>query len=561
MNTKLALVGSLFLASCVPGRPPAFTDRTQAVAPYADPMNEQTFEADVVATGDRRLQNVSVEFGGRSWPMANDSGSQFVLRTLVPACEQVLTYRYFVEYESDGDLKDGDSWVFPETGSYTRSFTNLPPSCATMPTTGGRVFIVTTLFDSVDSSPGDGVCASSGGGCSLRAAVMEANASPTRDVILLPGGRHRLTLTGSEAVTAADPAISDLDITQSVVISGPCPADIRGFLDPTTLPPYADLPSSSYSSIDAGGTSRVLDIQPASTAVEVALRCLHVTGGALLNSATALNDRWEGAGIYNRATLTLEKVAVTHNRQQGITSGTGIHNDGNLVLRDSALLHNRGDAQGQAFGGTSGGGLFSNTGNVTIERSTIAFNEAARGSAIQDFGTLTIVNSTFTDNAASNSGGVFASVNQQGGHLRASWSTFVSRGGVPISQFQADAGVANSIILGTCSGDVPGSLGGNWVTDAACLNGVHSTLDVVQTNPIPTVLRDKLESRGGFTPTLRIRFLAGDDPTQFPIDRPTIALFPCPPVDQRGFSRPFDVDSNGVSACDLGALELRPNDP
>src|SRR5690606_411244 len=46
-----------------------------------------------------------------------------------------------------------------------------------------QVFQVGTSVDTVDTDPGDGVCANSAGSCSLRAAVMEANAKPGPDVI------------------------------------------------------------------------------------------------------------------------------------------------------------------------------------------------------------------------------------------------------------------------------------------------------------------------------------------------------------------------------------------
>ena len=32
----------------------------------------------------------------------------------------------------------------------------------------------------------------------------------------------------------------------------------------------------------------------------------------------------------------------------------------------------------------------------------------------------------------------------------------------------------------------------------------------------------------------------------------------CPPLDGRGFARPFDGDLNGINACDVGVVEFRP---
>ena len=50
------------------------------------------------------------------------------------------------------------------------------------------VFGVNTTADTADVNPGNGVCADAGGQCSLRAAVMEANANGVVDTITLPAG-------------------------------------------------------------------------------------------------------------------------------------------------------------------------------------------------------------------------------------------------------------------------------------------------------------------------------------------------------------------------------------
>lgn len=51
-------------------------------------------------------------------------------------------------------------------------------------------FAVNVLVDSQDASPGDGVCADAGGNCSLRAAVMEANATAGPNDVFLPAGDY-----------------------------------------------------------------------------------------------------------------------------------------------------------------------------------------------------------------------------------------------------------------------------------------------------------------------------------------------------------------------------------
>ncbi len=74
-----------------------------------------------------------------------------------------------------------------------------------------------TSQDHVDANPGDGVCEiPSGGFCTLRAAIMEANALPGSDSIVLPSNATiRLTIPGSGENSAAT---GDLDITDAVAI-------------------------------------------------------------------------------------------------------------------------------------------------------------------------------------------------------------------------------------------------------------------------------------------------------------------------------------------------------
>src|SRR5262249_31170840 len=78
-------------------------------------------------------------------------------------------------------------------------------------------FTVDSTLDQTDAVPGDGVCASAGNVCTLRAAVMEANAYPGGDAIILPAGTFPLTLAGAGEDAGAT---GDLDVTDSVDVSG-----------------------------------------------------------------------------------------------------------------------------------------------------------------------------------------------------------------------------------------------------------------------------------------------------------------------------------------------------
>ena len=100
-----------------------------------------------------------------------------------------------------------------------------------------------TIQDAVDNNPGDGECRiSSGDFCTLRAAVMEANALPGTDVIVLPGNA---TITLDITGTGNSAATGDLDITESVLIG-------------TFIVPDDELPVIDASALD----NRIFDVRP-----------------------------------------------------------------------------------------------------------------------------------------------------------------------------------------------------------------------------------------------------------------------------------------------------------
>src|SRR5436190_10460854 len=72
-------------------------------------------------------------------------------------------------------------------------------------------FTVTTTGDGTDSAPGNGVCAATGGGCTLRAAIQEANALAGTDVINFSIGTGLQTISLGSALP---------NVTQPVTIDG-----------------------------------------------------------------------------------------------------------------------------------------------------------------------------------------------------------------------------------------------------------------------------------------------------------------------------------------------------
>ena len=63
------------------------------------------------------------------------------------------------------------------------------------PATWAATFNVNSIVDAVDAVPGNGVCATAGAVCTLRAAIQEANALAGADLVNVPAGAYLLTLT------------------------------------------------------------------------------------------------------------------------------------------------------------------------------------------------------------------------------------------------------------------------------------------------------------------------------------------------------------------------------
>jgi predicted outer membrane repeat protein len=102
-------------------------------------------------------------------------------------------------------------------------------------TAEAREFIVDKVFDAVDANPGDGICESvpvytpgqeeePDFGCTLRAAIMEANAFPGADNIsmasLIGSALFPIKLTLMGTSTETEGYIGDLDIVDKLIITG-----------------------------------------------------------------------------------------------------------------------------------------------------------------------------------------------------------------------------------------------------------------------------------------------------------------------------------------------------
>ena len=215
---------------------------------------------------------------------------------------------------------------------------------AVLPATG-ITFRVNHTADEADIAPGNGVCMAASGTCTLRAAVMEANATAISDTILIPKGVYVLKL-------------GELDIARPATIQGIGPKD-------TVI--------DGGSSSGAGKGFRVFDVA-AGQAVQI--RSLTVRNGYVANNGES------GGCIRNTGRLTLTTAVVTGCRTQcsdadgsdPICNGGGIANAGTLTVQSSQIRNNF-TSLATYHGSAQGGGIYNDiAGRVIVNNSLISGN-------------------------------------------------------------------------------------------------------------------------------------------------------------------------------------------
>ena len=300
-------------------------------------------------------------------------------------------------------------------------------------------FNVNSTADAVDSNPGDGVCATSAHVCSLRAAVMEGNATPSNFMVQInvPAGAYTLTIAGADEFQSAT---GDLNIRRAMTISGAGSS--------------ATIIQGSAASASAA-TDGILEMGPVGatyfsvTLSDLQLRYGHRTGiyvggNALtssvdvsLNRCIVANNADNRFAIYGWhspespvPTLTLNSCTVTGNMGGAISvetanlvalnttvngnatvsarAGIFAYVNSTVTLTNCTISNNTATAPGSTGAITLGlvpGGP--DTTSATLTNCTITGNTAESGASISAVGinnSATLLNVTSADNSR----GVFA---------------------------------------------------------------------------------------------------------------------------------------------------------
>ncbi len=385
-----------------------------------------------------------------------------------------------------------------------------------------------TVQDHVDDNPGDGVCdIPTGGFCTLRAAVMEANALPGGDIIILPGNSTvRLTITGSGENAGAT---GDLDISDPVVIG-------------TFVEPTEDFPTIDGSLLN----DRIFHVL-SSTGVVTFVNVRMVNGSADFSSGGAIN-----IGIDNQ--VEINRVWFEDN-----TADTG----GAIYLNELSEL-NVIDSVFKGNAAVSQGGAMVLYGNADIDKTTIFENlnfngevEEAVYVGLAQFGTsgLTLRNSTVFNNSNSGIFGFGADVS-----IRNSTIVNNNERGVlsnPDGNQNPELRIRNSVFsqhsVSNCSaGMAVDVIADNWnlsSDESTCFE--LSSTNLTETDPKLTGIKSDQENwHSYYRPGFYSPVVDSAHPTT---PGPGIG---CEAEDQRGVARAQDGNHDGNARCDRGAIEL-----
>lgn len=214
-------------------------------------------------------------------------------------------------------------------------------------------FTVDSTADAIDAAPGNGVCATAAGKCTLRAAIQEANALGGANTINVPSGPYFITIAGANEDAAAS---GDLDITGNLTIIGT---------------------GASFPVISGGGIDRVFDVQASGV---VTLSRLTIQNGNTSSADAA------GGGIRNAGNLTLLDISVRNNTvQSGDGGAIGNLGSGRMQLTNVTISGN--------VAADRGGGIGNDVGaTMQLVNVTLTDNGAFQGGDIDNLGDAQLVN-------------------------------------------------------------------------------------------------------------------------------------------------------------------------
>ena len=257
--------------------------------------------------------------------------------------------------------------------------------------------------------------------------------------------------------------------------------------------------------------------------------------------------------------LTISNSTFTHNSAR---SGGALFASSKLIIGSSTITNNTADLSS----GSSGGGIsINNVGSITLLNSTISNNQTSGdGGGIYvgtgpEGGINTIINSTISNNHSRSSSS--PQLNNQPVN-RGDYIDFDSSGGGVFAGYSTEALIIhNSIIVGNTetTAMLPDDVAASPLPESShnfigagdsvlvITNGLNGNQIGTRDVPIDAQLQ-VLADNGGNTLTQL------PSPNSPVVDTGNDAV--CETTDQRGRIRPQDGDDDGSAGCDIGAVEL-----
>ena len=409
---------------------------------------------------------------------------------------------------------------------------------------GNSVYVVNTSTDDVDINPGDDICETGAGNgvCTLRAAVMEANAKIGPDTIQFAPSIFSVNL---QIPGNGGAEVGDLDITESVTI--------QGRLDSDGLP----------------------DIRIGQQAAEQ--RTFHIYGnGAVamtqlqLSPVLGFGPLVPNSGgvvrIAGNAVVAMDRVQVRAGRSATGGGSVSVVDSAYLQLQESDFLSNRAAERGAAL-------LVGPTAYAVVMRSSFwnnnitdpAVTEGAAAIHVDTGGQLEIRNSS----VMFNTGGIHG---DGAAYLQVWQSTIAANGqrGLFV-EFIAGASLTlyGNIFAENEGGDCQFLYVGlaDSIQSQYNLDQSGTSCSLGETNetgdPLLIIPGDSIPERPAGQIT---RVIRPDLPAVGGAQSPTLDVVPayyCLNTDQLGHLRPYDLGSqdNNPGTCDRGAVEVAATAP
>ena len=389
-------------------------------------------------------------------------------------------------------------------------------------------------------------CTPAANDCSLRGAVINANGTTDADVIQLEAGTYTLTRPTSGG-GEDNPALGDLDLTQPVTLIG-----VSGtVIDALALNDRAiDVVGSGAFSVTnlevRGGRALEFTINYSGGGISNS----HLDATLTLTGVTLRDNKaGDGGGVHSLGPLIVTGCQITENSSNGIDAWR------NLTITDSAIIANTSGGIRPHAGGEVRRSTIANNGGAgfqakyasdwMIAECTISGNGDDGVEWLDPEGnTLTVVNSTISDNAGTGLLAGSAAVNVTNSTIvrnQRGLASLISESAPSVISYRNTLIADNDADCFSSIG-VLTSQGFNLDSDGTC---VQQATDISAADP----KLGPLANNGG--PTQTVALLPGSPA----IDKASNANAPA--TDQRGMPRPVDGDAVPGAVTDIGAYEVQ----